>query len=96
MIIRHLILPNAIANTKGALDWIADNMPKNTYISLMGQYVPFGNAHNFPEINRKLKPIEYKIATQYALKLGLDNTFVQSLESASEEFIPDFDGKSLI
>ncbi|MDE6372202.1 MAG: radical SAM protein [Clostridia bacterium] len=96
MIIRHLVLPNAVYNTKGVLDWIANNMPKDTYISLMGQYVPVGDAHKFPEINRKLKPLEYKIATQYALKLGLDNTFVQSLDSATEDFIPDFDETSLI
>ncbi|MDE7191282.1 MAG: radical SAM protein [Clostridia bacterium] len=96
MIIRHLVLPNAIDNTKIALDWIATNMPKDSYVSLMGQYVPVGDAYKYPEINRKLKPLEYKIATQYALKLGLDNTFVQSLDSANEDFIPDFDEKSLI
>lgn len=96
LIIRHLVLPNATENTKGVLDWIANNMPKDTYISLMGQYVPVGDAYKFPEINRKLKPLEYKIATQYALKLGLDNTFVQSLDSATEDFIPDFDETSLI
>ena len=96
LIIRHLVLPNATENTKGVLNWIANNMPKDTYISLMGQYVPVGDAYKFPEINRKLKPLEYKIATQYALKLGLDNTFVQSLDSATEDFIPDFDETSLI
>ena len=96
MIIRHLVLPNALDNTKGAIDWIADNMEKDTYISLMGQYVPFGDANKFPDINRKLKPIEYKIAINYALKQGLDNTFVQSLDSATEEFIPNFNDKSLI
>ncbi|MDE5911590.1 MAG: radical SAM protein, partial [Clostridia bacterium] len=69
---------------------------KDTYVSLMGQYVPVGNAHKFPEINRKLKALEYKIATQYALKLGLDNAFVQSLDSATEDFIPNFDETSLI
>ncbi|MDE6276390.1 MAG: radical SAM protein [Clostridia bacterium] len=96
LIIRHLVLPNAIDNTKGALNWIANNLPKDTYISLMCQYVPFGNANKFPEINRKLKPLEYKIAVQHALKLGLDNTFVQSLESATDDYIPDFDDRSLI
>ena len=96
LIIRHLVLPNALDNTKGVIDWIANNMAKDTYVSLMGQYLPFGEANKFPEINRKLKPIEYKIAINYALSKGLDNTFVQSLESATEDFIPDFDEKSLI
>lgn len=96
MIIRHLVLPNAIDNTKGVLNWISNNMPKDTYVSLMCQYVPYGNANKFSEINRKLKPLEYKIAMRHALKSGLDNTFVQSIESANENFIPDFDIKSLI
>ena len=96
MIIRHLVLPNALDNTKGVIDWLSENMAKDTYISLMGQYVPFGEAYKFQEINRKLKPIEYKIAINYALKQGLDNTFVQSLESATEDYIPNFDDNSLI
>lgn len=96
VIIRHLVLPNALDNTKGVIDWIANNTAKDTYVSLMGQYVPFGEANKFPEINRKLKPIEYKIAINYALSKNFDNAFIQSLESATEEFIPDFDEKSLI
>ena len=96
LIIRHLVLPNALDNTKGVIDWLANNMSKDTYFSLMGQYVPYGEANKFPQINRKLKPLEYKIAVNHALKQGLENTFIQSLESATEEFIPDFDDKSLI
>ena len=96
MIIRHLVLPNAIDNTKGVIDWIANNMAKDTYVSLMGQYVPFGEADRYPEINRKLKPIEYKIAINYLLQKAFDNAFVQSLESADENFIPDFNENSLI
>ncbi|MDE5654948.1 MAG: radical SAM protein [Clostridia bacterium] len=96
LIIRHLVLPNALENTKGVIDWLANNVAKNTYISLMGQYVPFGEAFKFAEINRKLKPLEYKIAVNYALKQGFENTFIQSLESANEDFIPDFDDMSLL
>lgn len=91
LIIRHLVLPSAIENTKSVLKWIAQNLPKDTYISLMGQYTPFGNSNSFPEINRKLKPLEYKIAIEYAKKFELFNCFIQSLDSASEEFIPNFD-----
>lgn len=91
MIIRHLVLPDAISNTKGVLDYIASNFDKNTYISLMGQYIPYGKAKELPPLDRKLKPIEYKIAVSYAEKLGLDNTFIQESGSADEEYIPDFD-----
>ena len=51
LIIRHLVLPNALSNSKGVIKWIADNMQKDTYLSLMGQYVPFGEADKFTEIN---------------------------------------------
>lgn len=91
MIIRHLVLPDAIQNTKGVLDFIADKLGKSTYVSLMGQYLPCGQAQKYPPLDRKLKPIEYKIAVSYAEKLGLDNTFIQELGSADESFIPDFD-----
>ena len=91
LIIRHLVLPSAIENTKSILKWIAQNLSKDTYLSIMGQYTPFGNSNKFPEINRKLKPLEYKLAVEYAKKFKLLNSFIQSLDSASEEYIPDFD-----
>ena len=91
MIIRHLVLPDAIENTKGVLDFVSQNFGKSVYLSLMGQYVPYGQAKTIKPIDRKLKPIEYKIAISYAEKLGLDNTFIQETGCASEDFIPDFD-----
>ena len=91
LIIRHLVLPNALQNTKSVLQWIAENLSDDTYVSIMGQYTPFGDAFKFDEINRKLKPLEYKIAVEYAKKFKLFNSFIQSLDSASKEFIPNFD-----
>ncbi|MDE6614266.1 MAG: radical SAM protein, partial [Clostridia bacterium] len=91
LIIRHLVLPKSIPNTKGVLDWIAGNLSLDTYVSLMSQYVPCGRAKDFAELSDKILPLEYKIATSYAEKLGLSNTFVQDFSSASEDFIPDFD-----
>ncbi len=91
LIIRHLVLPNALQNTKSVLQWIAENLSDDTYVSIMGQYTPFGDAFKFDEIKRKLKPLEYKIAVEYAKKFKLFNSFIQSLDSASKEFIPNFD-----
>lgn len=91
LIIRHLVLPNALQNTKSVLQWISENLSDDTYVSIMGQYTPFGDAFKFDEINRKLKPLEYKIAVEYAKKFKLFNSFIQSLDSASKEFIPNFD-----
>lgn len=91
MIIRHLVLPCATANTLKVLDWIKDNLSSKTYISVMGQYIPFGEAKKYPPLDRKLKPIEYKIAVSHALKCGFDNAFVQDTDSADDKYVPDFD-----
>ncbi len=91
LIIRHLVLPNALQNTKSVLQWIAENLSDDTYVSIMGQYTPFGDAFKFDEINRNLKPLESKIAVDYDKEFKLFNFFFQSLDSASKEFIPNFD-----
>jgi putative pyruvate formate lyase activating enzyme len=91
MIIRHLVLPNEIKNSFDVLDWINQNMEKDTYISLMGQYTPYHLAKNFEKYNRTLKPIEYKRVINYFNNLGFSNGFCQELTSANECFIPDFD-----
>ncbi len=91
MSVRHLVLPNALDNTYGVLDWLSKHLDKSHYVSLMGQYCPCGKASEYEEIARKLKPIEYKLAMNRAVKLGLENVLVQELDSASGEYIPSFD-----
>lgn len=90
LIIRHLMLPNAIDNTLGVIDWINENFSKDTYISLMGQYIPYGDSFKFEELKRKIKPIEYKIAINRLYNYGFLNSFVQDLDSAQTTFIPEF------
>ena len=91
MIIRHLVLPNSLENTKKVLDNMSVTVSCDAYVSLMGQYVPFGRSLEYPELARPLLPLEYKIAVSYAEKAGFSNAFVQDLSSASQEYIPDFD-----
>lgn len=93
IIIRHLCLPNQTKDSEKIIDWIYENLGNETYLSLMSQYVPMGNAKSFPEINRKIKPIEYKILINRLNKLGFKNVFLQDYTSASEEFTPDFQDK---
>ena len=88
VIIRHLILPGYLENSKGALDLLTSRLGKDLTISLMSQFTPMPSCK---EPNRRLKPIEYKIVVNHALKLGLTNIFTQEIESAEEEYIPDFD-----
>lgn len=90
VIIRHLILPNELKNTDGVLNWFNENLSKDSYISLMGQFTPFGQAKNIDELNRSLKPLEYKIEINKLLNMGFKNSFIQELESSSKEYIPIF------
>ena len=90
LIVRHLVLPTHYKDSYKVLEWIEKNLGKDTIVSIMGQYTPCNKAEIYPEINRKLKPLEYNLVIHHAEKLGLDNCFVQELESASTDFIPDF------
>ena len=77
LMIRHLVMPNNVSGTKGVLEWIAGNLPKDTYINLMSQYRPMYMADKFPEIDRSITIQEYKEAAVHAKKLGLTNVEFQ-------------------
>jgi putative pyruvate formate lyase activating enzyme len=72
LIIRHLILPNNIAGTDKFIKFVAENLPKNTYINIMRQYRPEYKAFDYPELSRRIKRNEYIEALQLARKYGLD------------------------
>lgn len=90
MIIRHLVLPASVDETRGVLDFIKSELPLSTHISLMSQYTPFCAPP--PPLDRKLKKREYDRALDYALSLGFTNIYMQGLNSADSSFTPDFDG----
>lgn len=90
MIIRHLVLPSNTNSSISALDYLAENF-NDTYISVMAQYVPCGDLTEYKEINRPLTQREYDKVVNHIFDLGLQKIFVQELEAASDEFIPDFD-----
>ena len=92
LIIRHLVLPSNIQNSKNVLKWINDNMDKNVFVSVMAQYFPTHKAKDFPEINRKLTMEEYKEIEDYLYSLDLDNGYIQELGEHEEEYVPDFEG----
>ena len=91
VLVRHLVLPSNVRNSIGVLDALKDILDRDDYLSLMSQYVPYGDAHKFPEIDRKLKPLEYKAVVAHAEKLGFENVLVQTADSADESFIPKFE-----
>lgn len=91
IIIRHLILPANVQESKNILIWIKNNLPSDTYISLMSQYTPYGNTADFKELNRRLTTAEYNKVIDFFIDLGLKNGFMQERASAKTDFIPDFD-----
>lgn len=88
MIIRHMILPNNLDNTFGALEKIAA-IDKYIHLSLMSQYYPVYRAAEFPELTRQITPQEFAAAEEKKFSLGLENGWTQELE-AGEVFLPDF------
>ena len=91
VIIRHLVLPNHIQNTKNILKWIKDNMPDDIYVSVMAQYFPTYKAKQDNLINRKLNKKEYNEVLNYLYSLDLKNGYIQELGKHEEEYVPDFD-----
>ena len=90
MIIRHMVLPGNISQAVKVFEWVAENLPIETYISVMRQYTPYGKAVDMPPINRRLSGREYKIVKEKILDMGFENCYFQSKDSAEENFIPDF------
>lgn len=91
IIIRHLVLPNHILNSKHILHWIKENMPSDTYVSVMAQYFPTYNAKEDKLLNRKLTNKEYKEIENYLYLLELENGYIQELGKHEEEYVPNFD-----
>lgn len=91
VIIRHLILPNHIQNTKHILKWIKENMKDDVYVSIMAQYFPTYKAKDDPSINRKITKKEYRIVEKYMEKLEIKNGYMQELGEHEEEYVPKFD-----
>ena len=90
LMIRHLVLPNQLQNSKDVLKWINDNMDKKVFVSVMAQYFPTYRAKNFLEISRKLTKEEYNEIEQYLYSLDLENGYIQELGEHEEEYVPDF------
>ena len=91
VIVRHLVMPLCVSDTKSILKWFAREMPQSAYLSLMSQYTPFGKIENFPELSRKITAREYETAVQTAFDLGIKNLFLQDRSSGEKAYIPKWD-----
>ena len=91
MIIRHLVLPNNIENSKKVLQWIKQNLEDYTYVSIMAQYFPTYKAKEVEELNRKLTKEEWKEIEDYVEEIGIENGFIQELGEHEEEYVPKWE-----
>lgn len=98
VLIRHLIMPGFVEDTKRIIDWVAATFKKGQVLfSLMRQYLPWGRAAAYPELNRRLSPAEYQEAEAYLLASPIEDGFLQEEAAcASPDFIPAFDGTGVL
>ena len=78
LMIRHLVLPNRVSGSKIILDWIAQNLPGDTFINIMSQYRPCYKASNYPKISRRITRAEYRETLKWAREAGLTNVHAQN------------------
>ena len=90
VIVRHLILPNHLQNTKHILKWIKENLG-DIYVSIMAQYFPTYKAKGDSLIGRKLTKKEYKEIENFLYTLDLQNGYIQELGEHEEEYVPEWD-----
>ena len=91
LIIRHLVLPNNLINSKIILKWIKENIDEKVYVSIMAQYFPTYKAKSVEKLNRKLTKEEYEEIEQYVYKLNIKNGYMQELGEHEEEYVPKWE-----
>ena len=95
VIVRHLLLPGHVKNSKNVLKYLYETYRDKIYISMMNQYTPMPTMKDDPQLSRKVTDREYERLINYAISLGLNNGFIQEGETAKESFIPEFDGEGV-
>lgn len=90
VIVRQLLLPGHVNDTKAVLKYLYDTYHDHVYISMMSQFTPIA-LKDYPEINRTVTKREYERLVNYALEIGITNAFIQEGDVAKDSFIPAFD-----
>ena len=90
-IVRHLLLPDGIEDSKAVIRYLTDTYGKEIYISILNQYTPVKTFVDYPELNRKVTDAEYEEIIDFAIAYGIENGFIQEGDTAQESFIPAFD-----
>ena len=96
MVVRHLVMPEHIRETKQILKYLQEEYGDAIRISVMNQYTPTAGAAGYPEINRKLRRKEYRRVLDYLMEEEILNCYIQEGGTAEESFIPVFDGEGVV
>lgn len=96
VIVRHLMLPGCLSDSKSVVKYLHDTYKDNVYISIMSQYTPMdGIGNRYPELAGKVSRRDYDRLVDYAIDIGVTNGFIQDGDTADESFIPVFDTEGI-
>ena len=96
VLVRHLLLPGCVEDSKKVLSWLHETFGEQIYISIMRQYTPLPQVVSYPELNRTVTGAEYEELVDYALSIGIEQAFIQEDGVEKDSFIPVFDGKGIL
>lgn len=96
VIVRHLLLPGQLGDSKKILKELYSTYQNRIYYSLMSQYTPLSNAERYPELQTRVSKEAYEALVDYAVRLGIENGYTQEREVAKESFIPHFDCQGVL
>lgn len=91
VIVRHLLLPGCGRDSRHLLRYLHETYKNDIYVSIMNQYTPLSQVSDIPPLNRRVSAEEYRRIVDYAIRIGIENGFIQEGETATESFIPSFD-----
>ena len=96
VIVRHLLLPGMLYDSKHILKYLYEQYGNRIYYSLMSQYTPLAHVKDYPELTKRVSEEAYAHLVHYAEQLGITNGFTQEREVAEESFIPHFDCEGVL
>ena len=95
VIVRHLVLPGHVKDSKEIISYLHGKYGNQIMISIMNQYTPMPQAEGLEQLGRRVTKKEYKKVVDHALEIGVENGYIQEGGTASESFIPEFDGEGV-
>lgn len=91
VVVRHLMLPGRLEESKRAVRLLKERFGNSVLLSLMSQYTPIGELERYPELQARVPFGEYEELLDFADSIGLEEYFWQEAEADDESFIPPFD-----